>query len=713
MFCLNIRSAADNQSVANAGVILDCWGQGGVVHEANFRSDTNGLCEIPVPAVTFNTFRVWVSAEGFVPKVMDWKPYELEDPATSYTTRLDRGLTLAGVVQDEQGAPLPGAKIAFTGPGMDSTKRENVALYSSASVVRSDASGQFVSRQMPYHAEHGIGVAVSHPDFAAQLLHVALPESLRTNWVIVLNRGLPLPGRVVSAQGGPVSGATVLAREPHGGADVSVTSDVEGNFTLVHMPSGPWPLEVTAAGFQQLKRNVLVESNAAPVLLELQPAPVTESPQIQRNPIHFHGTVVDADSGAAIPRFKVLLDERRGGARDLLGEGHDGAFDWENPLTFALEYALEVDSDGYEPQASSVRQRADGDQTFEFRLRQGGLLAGQVLQPDGQPAVGAALGLDGDGDGFNLRFQPPARFVNYGHAVNQTSTDSQGAFSLKSMVGATSILAVHDSGCAVVPALPGTNLVLHLEPWGSIEGTVYVGSLPAAGETLDVGFESAAYASDRPRLKFDLLTKSDRDGRFRFERVPPGNHTVFRHISPHGDEPGPVGFSQGQPVTVRQGETAQVTLGGKGRPVIGRFVLSHPLTNYNWKANLVALVQDKPELVPPRMSQFHGSLAYSRAWQAYDASIAKYYLVLQPDGTFRVDDVLPGQYTLAFSATAPPADPLAEFAWTHPGRELGGITNTVVVPPMPTERVDDPLDLGAILVPMVDTPAVRNTAGKP
>ncbi|MCX6923358.1 MAG: hypothetical protein NT154_09145, partial [Verrucomicrobia bacterium] len=168
-----------------------------------------------------------------------------------------------------------------------------------------------------------------------------------------------------------------------------------------------------------------------------------------------------------------------------------------------------------------------------------------------------------------------------------------------------------------------------------------------------------------------------------------------------------------QPVTVQPGETAQVTLGGKGRPVIGRFVPSHPLTNYNWKANLVALVQDKPELVPPRMSQFPGSLAYSRAWQAYDAPIAKYYLNFQSDGAFRVEDVLPGQYTLAFSATTPPADPLAEFAWTQPGRELGGITNTVVVPPMASERLDDPLDLGAILVPIVDTPAVRNTAGKP
>jgi hypothetical protein len=263
-----------------------------------------------------------------------------------------------------------------------------------------------------------------------------------------------------------------------------------------------------------------------------------------------------------------------------------------------------------------------------------------------------------------------------------------------------------------VPAVPRTNLVINLEPWGSIEGTVYIGSSPAAGQTVDVGFESAAYAAGGPRLQFDLVTKSDSGGRFRFEKVPPGNHTVFCFINFHEGKPGPTGLSQGQPVTVRPGETAQVTLGGKGRPVIGRFLLSQPPSNYHWKADLVALVQDRPELVPPQEAQYPNTLAYFSAWGAYDASIAKYYLDFQPDGTFRVDDVLPGQYTLALSITAPPADPLRADARGEPGPLLGGITNTVVVPPMSGERVDAPLDLGPILVPMVETPALGNAGGK-
>jgi hypothetical protein len=316
-----------------------------------------------------------------------------------------------------------------------------------------------------------------------------------------------------------------------------------------------------------------------------------------------------------------------------------------------------------------------------------------------------------EGEGFGLHFQPPAKLVNYGHPVNQTRTDNQGAFSLRTMIGATSILAVHESGCAVVPAMGTSNRVIQLEAWGSIEGTVFIGSVPAAGQTVDVGFGSTAYSADVPRLEFDLMTRSDSDGRFRFDRVPPGNHTVFRYINPHGDEPGPIGFSHGQPVTVRPGEIAQVTLGGKGRPLIGRFVLSRPQTNYNWRANLVPLVQDKPELLAPQTAQFPNSPAYFRAWAAYNASIAKYYLDFQPDGAFRVDDVLPGQYTLAFCVTAPPANPLSENAWMDRGPVLGGITNTVIVPLISGERLDEPLDLGAILVPMDDAPAPGNRVG--
>jgi hypothetical protein len=637
---------------------------------------------------------------------MDWKPYELEGPVTSYNVKLERGLKIEGRIVDEKGFPVAGASIGFTGPGLDATERENVAFHQRLAQVQSDASGRFVSRQMPGKADFGVGFFVTHPDFALQWQHVLIPEGLQTNWNVVLSRGVSLDGRVVDTGGEGISSATVLVPEPHGGPDVSAQTDTQGNFTLAHQPLGVVSVEVTAPGFKQLKRSVLVESNTAPLVLELQSEVAMAAAPTHQQRIRLSGSVVDAESRQPIPQFKVLLDERRGSSPYFLGEGREGKFDWENSLTFALKYTLEIDAEGYEPQVSSVRQRADGDQAFDFRLKRGGSILGQVLQPDGQPAAGATVGLQGDR--FSPHFEPPAKLLNYGAPANETTTDARGLFSLKSMVGMESILVVHDTGCAVVPALASTNLVVQLEAWGAIEGTVYLGGKLLGGETVDVGFQSVSYAQNANRLHFDLMRKTDQDGHFRFNRVPPGSHTAYRMINRHPGQTGEIGFSHGEPVMVRPGQTAYVTLGGKGRAVIGQLVLVPPLTNYNWTARLLSLVQDRPELLEPREDQFSSSAAFFNALNAYMAAKAKYYLDFNPDGSFRIDDVLPGQYTLAVSITAPPADPLREDAWMYPGPVLGGITNIVVVPPSLDEQKELPLDLGPISVHIRVASAAKN-----
>ena len=123
-------------------------------------------------------------------------------------------------------------------------------------------------------------------------------------------------------------------------------------------------------------------------------------------------------------------------------------------------------------------------------------------------------------------------------------------------------------------------------------------------------------------------------------------------------------------------------------------------------------VQNRPDLVEPRRESFATYTVYCRARHAYDAAVAKYYLEFKPDGSFRAPDVLPGQYTLALSVTAPPADPLREDAWQNPGPVLGGVTNTVAVPALWGERSDDALDLGTIVMPVKESAALSNTTRK-
>src|SRR6185369_15686459 len=164
-------------------------------------------------------------------------------------------------------------------------------------------------------------------------------------------------------------------------------------------------------------------------------------------------------------------------------------------------------------------------------------------------------------------------------------------------------------------------------------------------------------------------------------------------------------------VAVRPGETAQVTIGGKGRAVVGRLVLSPPLPNYDWGSKLIALVQNRPDLVAPKMEQSPTDGVFFRLWNIYDASIAKYYLELHPDGSFQITDVLPGEYTLAVPINEPPANPSQETAWLRPGPGLGGITNSVVVPQPANDQIEPPLDLGQIMIP-IQSPAAKQASAQ-
>ena len=96
----------------------------------------------------------------------------------------------------------------------------------------------------------------------------------------------------------------------------------------------------------------------------------------------------------------MLLDERRGLASpDLVGEGRAGAFDWEYPATYFSAYSMEVQAEGYMPEASAPVQVSAGEQFFEFKLKKSVDITGRVLFPDGTPTVRAEVWLGGEDSG--------------------------------------------------------------------------------------------------------------------------------------------------------------------------------------------------------------------------------------------------------------------------------------------------------------------------
>jgi RNA polymerase sigma factor (sigma-70 family) len=688
---LNVRDKLSNQPISDARVLAQPWGMRGVNRSSEMTTDADGSCVTSVPSEPFSTLRLWLSAPGYVPLMVDWQAHEFSAGDVFHICRLTRGATLTGEVRDEDGQPVVGAKVQVSGPGIDMTRRENIGFHTRFSTRKTDETGRFQLDQLPPEWEGGgnIAVGVTHPEFAPEMFWLRDATQLETNHLVTLTRGVMLSGQVVGPRGDPVPDASVQEDEKMFGAEAK--TDHDGRFVFAHVKPGPYTLTVRANGYAQFKKTVLAETNGSEATFQLEAA--LPGHPVAPSPTHLVGTVVDAENVERIPRFRVLLNERRGVSDRLLGEGVNGAFDWTTEMLFVREFSLIVEADGYQPQESDVRQLADREQRFEFRLKRGLDLTGVVLQPDGQPAAGAALGLAAAGK-FTLRLIEGGKLVNYGHPVNRATTDERGRFTLRRMVSAEQVQVVHASGCAVVPVDTVTNVLIPLQPWGEIEGVLFVGSNRAPNQSVNVGF--GAVPGQEGLIPFDYNVKTDADGKFRFTHVPPGVHRVQRLTKFFKGTTGSIGFSHGETVTVHPGETTRVKLGGKGIAVVGVIKMSRPLPDYDWSLDLHALIQQRLDLPEVRWEDFQGDhQAHLRARSARESQIAKYYLAIKPDGSFRVEDVLPGNYTLQVTIKSPPEDPLAEDAWMKPRREIGKLELPVAVPEAATGQ---PMNLGALTI---------------
>jgi len=194
---------------------------------------------------------------------------------------------------------------------------------------------------------------------------------------------------------------------------------------------------------------------------------------------------------------------------------------------------------------------------------------------------------------------------------------------------------------------------------------------------------------------------TDVEGRFGFEKVIPANDLHVGRRDP-ANGAGRV-TSLGAPVRVEPGATATVTLGGKGRPVIGRVEPPEGWTqavdfteesragiesNRPWTPYPLRLFRGKTALQGGERSEWEDRWLESPEGRDYrDRRIAE-GVGLSPDGSFRLDDVPPGEYRLSVQVND--RQPLGESG------PFGRLIHVFTVPPIRGDRSDAPLDLGPL-----------------
>jgi hypothetical protein len=193
-----------------------------------------------------------------------------------------------------------------------------------------------------------------------------------------------------------------------------------------------------------------------------------------------------------------------------------------------------------------------------------------------------------------------------------------------------------------------------------------------------------------------FAAKTDEQGNFVLDQVPPGNWKLY--LVPGLGIP----FSHQTEVQIQPGATLQVQVGGTGAVVSGRFAAPDPGSKVNWSKQLrfASLVtQSAPLPRPAGLNREESQRWESDFWESPEGlarlrNMRSYSLTVEPDGSFIVEDVEPGNYYFSgqlYDAPPAPGNPLA-------GQNLGSLHQEIVVPEPPGDPAAQSLDVGTVSV---------------
>jgi RNA polymerase sigma factor (sigma-70 family) len=606
-----------------------------------------------------------------------------EARAQSNVLVLRAGRSVAGTVLSPTGRPVAGATI--------------VVLYRHGggrfARIGTDPAGRFQTGRIIDPAWDEMALTVQAEGFASTLRPITNAAEIPPQ-VIRLTPRRPLRGRVVDTQGRPIPGAVVEPTREFGNGqlDWEAETDADGRFVWFEAPTaGTLYLNVSKPSLRRaLGRRI--DTGSREVTLTLHRAQ------------HLHGTVTDAGTGRPMGRFTLIggwspaLGFQTEWARDQARTFTNGRFDLTGELSADQEArgSIRIEADGYE--SAELIDFPDNveDVAHDFRLRkttrQAVPLTGIVRGPDGRPLAGVDVALCVPG--VDIRIEN-GRLTSPGvrPAASRSRTDRDGRYTFAPQEGRAWIAAAHDAGFAMRdPEQLAASTEILLAPWGRIEGVLKIGARPAPRQKVSAWLLDCGPFG---RVDYDAIT--DDQGRFVLERVTPGRMTVYRYV----DDANHRGWTPSNPVDVdlKPGETARVQIGGTGPPVVGQLALPEGLTLTNFVlgngGNLATLrswppyPDDYPDWNDERRSAWWDAFRKIPEGRAYFASPERRYAVtLQPDGSFRIEDVPAGRYILKLPVTGNVSgDPSARLAFTQ---------TDVVVPEIPGGRSDEPLDIGVI-----------------
>jgi hypothetical protein len=664
-----------------SGLTRDVVGQVLLVEYATVETDAEGRWNSRHVPRDFEGLHLRIDHPDYFPAEFDEVTSDPVGPEELLRAELLAGKALStlvpapaihGTVRNTEGAPLPDALVLLRDTSDTPTRQTG----------RTDSEGKF---RFVIREPNTFQLVVSAGNLSPAFIGVNVDGPDLEPLDVTLGAGKSIAGRVVDHEDKPLPGASVFVQfwNDTDLLNWRTETDSEGRFTWDGAPDGSIVLAARKEGFTVAHQPV-VAGAGDPLVMRL-----TRS-------FLLTGTVIDAETGEPVPQFKIVRamvwDMGMDDAEHVNWEFHDEQAGSNGRLSLGLDeqrgfgsrVKFMIRAEGYLP-VSTPTFESTGWHVFDASMKQGAGPTGVVRNPDGQPIEGANVAIVGAG----YLSIGKAAIANTQNRELLAVTDAEGRFQLPALIPSPTVLAIHELGFATATSDDlAANDAIQLESWGRISGVARAGTRPWANIDLilaDRGFSS--------QVSYDwsvYRTTTDAEGRFEFSIVPPGQRQIAQLVPMTENS---WAHTQPMPIVVPPGQTVDTVYGGSGRPVKGRLKLSDPNRTVDFNVGHRNFATRMPR--PPGGFT---SIEEAREWQnSPEAREARrnhryYAFRFDEDGSFTIENVAPGDYSLSVHLAEPGAR-----EW-EPGAPIGSINRDVTVPEIPDGVSDEPLDLGELVV---------------
>ncbi len=277
------------------------------------------------------------------------------------------------------------------------------------------------------------------------------------------------------------------------------------------------------------------------------------------------------------------------------------------------------------------------------------VISGTVKNPDGQPARRCEIVISTNK--LVIGAYEKAR-------KNRMAADELGKYSLEQPAGPFVLIFRNDAGYSERSGNDlATSADVQLQAWGRVEGVVTAAGKPVANVPVILWLSRGPEYREYNVVYHQTTTRADGAGKFLFPRVVPGEVWIADRAADNSRS------LRHAYAVVDPGQTAHVTIGGSGRSLVGKFT-APPTTRpiwlpspgpYYYEADIRPWPYERLATTRPAHKQDESLADYRAAEEAFgktpDGQKFKSWtfgwsFLVNPDGSFRIDDVPPGQYVL-------------------------------------------------------------------